>query len=160
VRDPTRNEHQAVRERLPVLAAARIEPPLVSEHSTSSEEMRASSQTIPLQDSEKGSRRGTERAIQARPLTMAEQRRQISRANRLARYEQILTLHRQGLSQRAIARQLHVSRKVVHHGSRPLGAFLSVQHQADVGASWIAICRICASVGSKAVTMGYNSYAS
>ena len=54
----------------------------------------------------------------ARPLTVAEQRRQISRANRLARYEQIITLHRQGLSQRAIARRLHVSRKVVHRSMR------------------------------------------
>jgi len=50
-----------------------------------------------------------------RTLTIAEQRRQISRANRHARYEQIVTLHHQGLSQREIARQLHVSRKVVHH---------------------------------------------
>ncbi len=48
------------------------------------------------------------------PLTAAERRRQISRANRYARYEQIIALHREGLSQRAIARQLHISRKVVH----------------------------------------------
>ena len=54
----------------------------------------------------------------ARPLTVAEQRRQISRANRLARYEQIIALHRQGLSQRAIARHLHVSRKVVQRSVR------------------------------------------
>ena len=47
-------------------------------------------------------------------LTAAQRRRQISRTNRLARYEQIVALHREGLSQRAIARQLHVSRKVVH----------------------------------------------
>jgi transposase len=61
-------------------------------------------------------------AADARLLTVAEQRRQISRANRLARYEQIIALHRQGLSQRAIARQLHVSRKVVHRSVRA-GAF-------------------------------------
>ncbi len=115
LRDAIKGSLVRYQDRLPVLAAARTEPPLVSEHPTSSEEMRASSETIPLQDSEKGSRGGTERATQARPLTMVEQRRQISRANRLARYEQILTLHRQGVSQRAIARQLHVSRKVVHH---------------------------------------------
>jgi transposase len=54
----------------------------------------------------------------ARPLTVAEQRRQISRANRLARHEQIIALHCQGLSQRAIARHLHVSRKVVHRSVR------------------------------------------
>jgi transposase len=53
-----------------------------------------------------------------RPLTMTEQRRQISRANRRARYEQIMALHREGLSQRAIARHLHVSRKVVHRSVR------------------------------------------
>jgi len=51
-------------------------------------------------------------------LTAAERRRQISRTNRLARYEQIVALHREGLSQRAIARQLHVSRKVVHRSVR------------------------------------------
>jgi transposase len=49
----------------------------------------------------------------ARTLTVAEQRRQISRANRLVRYEQIVALHQGGLSQRMIARHLHVSRKVV-----------------------------------------------
>jgi hypothetical protein len=55
---------------------------------------------------------------QQHTLTAAQKRRQISRANRLARYEQIITLHREGLSQRAIARQLHVSRKVVHRSVR------------------------------------------
>jgi transposase len=53
-----------------------------------------------------------------RPLTVTEQRRQISRANRRARYEQIIALHRAGLSLRAIARHLHVSRKVVHRAVR------------------------------------------
>ena len=47
-------------------------------------------------------------------LTAAQRRRQISRTNRLARYEQIVALHREGLSQHAIAWQLHVSCKVVH----------------------------------------------
>lgn len=47
-------------------------------------------------------------------LTAAQRRRQISRANRYARYEQIVTLFGQGLSQREIARQLHISRQVVH----------------------------------------------
>ena len=51
-------------------------------------------------------------------LTAAQRRRQISRTNRLARYEQIVALHREGLSQRAIARQLHISRKVVHRSVR------------------------------------------
>jgi transposase len=49
-----------------------------------------------------------------RPQTAAERRRQISRANRLARYEHIVALSGQGLSERTIARQLHVSRQLVH----------------------------------------------
>jgi transposase len=57
-------------------------------------------------------------ASTARRLPVTEQRRQVSRANRLARYEQIMTLQRAGLSQRAIARHLHVSRKVVHRSVR------------------------------------------
>ena len=55
-------------------------------------------------------------------LTVAEQRRQSSRANRLVRYEQIVALHQEGLSQRMIARHLHVSRKVVRR-SLTAGAF-------------------------------------
>jgi transposase len=47
-------------------------------------------------------------------LSAAQRRRQISRANRYARYQQILALSRQGLSQREIARQLHLSRGCVH----------------------------------------------
>jgi transposase len=47
-------------------------------------------------------------------LTAAQRRRQVSRANRYARYQQILALSREGLSQRAIARQLHLSRGCVH----------------------------------------------
>jgi transposase len=58
----------------------------------------------------------------ARTPTGAEQRRQISRANRLVRYEQIVALHQAGLSQRMIARHLHVSRKVVRR-SVTAGAF-------------------------------------
>jgi transposase len=47
-------------------------------------------------------------------LTAAQRRQQVSRANRYARSQQILALSREGLSQRAIARQLHLSRGCVH----------------------------------------------
>ena len=47
-------------------------------------------------------------------LTAAERRRQISRANRYARYEHIVALYHQGLSERTIAGHLHVSRQLVH----------------------------------------------
>jgi transposase len=57
---------------------------------------------------------GESLATEAHALTAAERRRQVSRANRYARYEQILALSRQGLSQREIARQLHLSRQTVH----------------------------------------------
>jgi transposase len=77
------------------------------------EASRAPDGTAP-EDERAGAPQDQREASGARPLTVAEQRRQISRANRLVRYEQIIALHRQGLSQRAIARQLHVSRKVVH----------------------------------------------
>ncbi len=53
-------------------------------------------------------------ATEERALTAAERRRQVSRANRYARYEHILALSRQGFSQRDIARRLHLSRQTVH----------------------------------------------
>jgi len=78
---------------------------------------RAPEETAP-EDERAGAPQDQWEASGARPLTVAEQHRQISRANRLARYEQIIALHRQGFSQRAIARHLHVSRKVVHRSVR------------------------------------------
>jgi len=53
-------------------------------------------------------------AAETPQLTAAQRRRQVSRANRYARYQQILALARAGLSQRAIAGQLHLSRGCVH----------------------------------------------
>ena len=103
---------------LPEVAAERGEPRASSQPAMASlQASRAPEDTAP-QDERAGAPQDQREASGARPLTIAEQRRQISRASRLARYEQIIALHRQGLSQRAIARHLHVSRKVVHRSVR------------------------------------------
>jgi transposase len=46
-------------------------------------------------------------------LVAAERKKLISRNKRLARYEEVMALHRQGVPQREIARQLHLSRNTV-----------------------------------------------
>jgi transposase len=46
-------------------------------------------------------------------LTYAERKKKISRDKRYARYEHVLSLHRAGMSGRAIARELHMSRRIV-----------------------------------------------
>jgi transposase len=46
-------------------------------------------------------------------LTYAERKKKISRDKRLSRYEEVMALHREGLGQRAIARQLRLSRNTV-----------------------------------------------
>ena len=46
-------------------------------------------------------------------LTYAERKKKISRDKRYARYEQVLALHQAGMGQRAIARQMHMSRRIV-----------------------------------------------
>src|SRR3989440_9964174 len=46
-------------------------------------------------------------------LTYAERRKKISRDKRSARYEHLLALHRAGMGQRAIARELQMSRRIV-----------------------------------------------
>ena len=46
-------------------------------------------------------------------LTDAERKKKISRDKRYARYEHILALHRAGMGQRAIARELQMSRRIV-----------------------------------------------
>jgi len=46
-------------------------------------------------------------------LTYAERKKKISRDKRYARYEHILALHRAGMGQRAIARELQMSRRIV-----------------------------------------------
>ncbi len=47
-------------------------------------------------------------------LTYAERKKKISRDKRYARYEHLLALHQAGMGQRAIARELHMSRRIVH----------------------------------------------
>jgi transposase len=82
---------------LPLLEGAREAPLLSSQRPTEFPEVSAVPVDPPqqheraesLQDHGAGS-------TEPRPLTAAQRRRQISRTNRLARYEQIVTLHREG----------------------------------------------------------------
>jgi transposase len=46
-------------------------------------------------------------------LTSAERNKKISRDKRLSRYEEVMALHREGVGQRALARQLRLSRNTV-----------------------------------------------
>ena len=100
------------------MAGERGEPRASSQAAIASLEASRSPEDTAPEDEPAGAPQNQRAASDARPLTVAEQRRQSSRANRLARYEQIIALHRQGLSQRAIARHLHVSRKVVQRSVR------------------------------------------
>jgi transposase len=55
-----------------------------------------------------------EQEVELSCLTYAERKKKISREKRLARYQQVLALHRAGMGQRAIARELEMSRQVVY----------------------------------------------
>jgi transposase len=104
---------------LPVLEGAREAPLSPSQHPTELPEVSPMPVDPPqLHERAESEQDPGSRSTEPHRLTAAQRRRQISRTNRLARYEQIVTLHREGLSQRAIARQLHVSRKVVHRAVR------------------------------------------
>jgi transposase len=103
---------------LPEMAAERGEPGASSQRAMAAlQASHAPAETAP-EDERAGMSQDQREASGARLLTVAEQRRQFSRAHRLARYEQIIALHREGLSLRAIARHLHISRKVVHRSVR------------------------------------------
>jgi transposase len=52
-------------------------------------------------------------ATSANPLSPAQQRHHFSRERRLERYEQVITLHQQGWSQRAISLQTGLERKTI-----------------------------------------------
>jgi transposase len=104
---------------LPLLEGAREAPLTSSQRPTAFPEV----STVPVEPPQPHERAESLQdpgsgSTEPHALTAAQRRRQISRTNRLARYEQIITLHREGLSQRAIARQLHISRKVVHRSVR------------------------------------------
>ena len=90
--------HSPVAEALPVLC----------EHAQSEE----ADQPLPLQEPEREEHQETDEAELA-SLTYADRKKQISRDNRVARYEEIMALHRVGMAQRAIARHLGISRKTV-----------------------------------------------
>jgi transposase len=105
-------------ESLPEVAAERGEPRAPSQRAmVVAQASPAPAETAP-ENEQAGVSQGQREASGARSLTVTEQHRQISRAHLLARYEQIIALHRAGLSQRAIARHLHISRKVVHRSVR------------------------------------------
>jgi transposase len=103
---------------LPEVTADRGEPRASSQTATTTHQASRAPAATAQEDERAGAPQDQREASGARSLTVVEQRRQVSRANRLSRYEQIIALHRQGLSQRAIARHLHVSRKVVQHSVR------------------------------------------
>jgi hypothetical protein len=147
-------------ESLPEVEAERGEPCSSSQPSTGSPQPSHLPDAIRQEDEPAGTPpdQGAS-ALGTRTLTEASQRRQISRANRLVRYEQIVALHQKGLSQRRIARHLHVSRKLVRR-SLTAGAF---PERAPTGRretqTRVPTFPICANVGRRAVTTACNSRA-
>jgi transposase len=85
-------------------------------------------------------------------LTYAERKKKISRDKRYARYEHVLALHQAGMGQRAIAREIHMSRRIVHRylsaeifperapgsGVRPRGRSKLAPHLAYLRERWNA----------------------
>ena len=86
-----------------------------------------------------------------RPLTRAQQEQAERRTYRLARYEQVVALREQGLSQRSVSEQLGLSRKTVRHflraGSFPERArpqrrpSMLTPHEAYLRERWTAGCQ-------------------
>ncbi len=93
----------------------RADPPpaealLVLPERVESEE--ADHQPLPAQEPARKNQQDTAEAILS-SLTYGDHKKQISRDKRVSRYEEIMTLHRAGMGQRAIARHLGISRKTV-----------------------------------------------
>ena len=85
-------------------------------------------------------------------LIYAERKKKISRDKRYARYEHVLALHQAGMGQRAIAREIHMSRRIVQRylsaeifperapgsGMRPRGRSKLAPHLAYLRERWNA----------------------
>jgi transposase len=84
------------------------------------------------------------------PSTRQSQLKQARRARRLERYEQVVTLHQQGLSQREIGRQLGISKNTVkrfvragqfpERAERPRKSPLLGPYEAYLRSRWTAGC--------------------
>ena len=99
------------------------------------------------------------------PLSLSPQQSVDRRAKRLARYELVLELNRQGLSQRAMGRQLRISqrqvRKLLHAGKFPERAKRHYAKQVDnyvqqLRAQWAAGVRTVCELTTHIRTLGYT----
>jgi len=98
--------------------------------------------------------------------TRTQQDQQHRRDRRLARYEAVVDLHRQGLGVRAIARQLHIGRRVVRHylaaasfperaPSRPRRTSLT-PYEPYLRMRWEAGCQNAAALWRELRTQGFT----
>jgi transposase len=103
-------------------------------------------------------------------LTYAERKKKISRDKRYARYEHVLALHQAGIGQRAIAREIHMSRRIVHRylsaeifperapgsGVRSRGRSKLAPHLAYLQERWNAGEHICSHLFREIKQHGYS----
>lgn len=73
---------------------------------------KGSDQPLPPKEPERPVEQGNTKADLS-CLTYADRKKKISQDNRTSRYEEVMALHRTGMGQRALARQLGISRKTV-----------------------------------------------
>jgi transposase len=71
-----------------------------------------SDQSLHVQEPEQAIEQDKE--LELASLTYSERKKKISRDKRYACYQQVMTFHRAEMGQRAIARELHMSRQIVH----------------------------------------------